>query len=1568
MGIGDFISDITPDSVEDAVEGATEWVGNRVEDAGNWTADRLDDVGWESGADWVREKSRSVANRMGAEVDEMDLGQTEDKTKLVYGSPGKLRSTATHLRAFQKAFNNVGLGLEGLDSDSLKGQAADAFRGAVKVQPPKWYKGADAFEDAAKALEAFADTVTWAQGQAQHAIDKWKEGDKASEAAADAHKKKVEDYNKAVDRFNAQPADKRDRSRLPPKPGETFPDPGESLRKEAQDILTEARRQRNAAAETARSAITKARDAAPPKPSYAEQAGDGLDELEIMKIHFGGGIIKGTAGLVDFVRGINPTDPYNLTHPAEYVMSLNSTAAGLVQVANDPWSAGKQMLSDFMKDPAEGFGRLVPDVALTVATGGAGIGVKGARAAEELADAANAARRAEELGDAGSGARRADDVADPSRPPKVKCSGREPVDFATGRMFLPQVDVSLPGSLPLDFRRDFESSYRAGHWFGPTWSSTIDQRLTVDAIGVVFHGEDNLLLSYPHPAPGVPVLPESGPRFPLERHADGAYTLTDPEAGLVRHFLAPPGAEPGGDGTAPLAEITDRCGRTVTAEYDEHGNPLALTRSGGHRIEFTVKNDRITALRVAGTDLVRYRYEDGHLTEVIKSSGVPTRFEYDTEGRVLAWTDTNGSRYTFVYDDQDRCVSQTGVEGHLASNFHYSEPHPDTGLRTTTVTDSLGHTWRYTVNYRFQVVAETDPTGATTHTTQDRYNRVLSRTDPLGARTEFDYDDAGRLVSVTRPDGSVQRASYDELGMPVEHTLPGGARWRQEFDELGRRTSVTDPAGRTTRYTYDERGHFTSVTDPLGAVTQLGHDAAGLLVRRRDPVGGVTVYRRDALGRIVERVGPGGDSTHYDWTPEGHPTCVTHPDGSTEHWTYDGEGNCLSHTDALGATTRFEYTHFDLIVARTDPDGSRHEFVHDTELRLTSVINSRGLQWGYRYDAAGRLVEEADFDGRTTRYEVDPLGNVSSRTTPLGAIIRYERDVMGRVVAKDAAGAVTSYAYDPAGRLLQAVGPDGELTYQYDRSGRVKAELSDGRPLTFAYDAAGRRTRRVTPGGQVTEYAYDAAGRAVRLAAGGHEIAYIRDVTGHELSRHFGETLTLTSSWDEAGRITRQEFTFGDRTVSRRSYTYDGNGHLAGMDDTLRGPRRFALDTVGRVTAVVADRWSETYAYDRAGSGTTTARWPDAHAGADAQGEREYEGTRVMGAGANRYVYDGAGRLVRRTRTRLSRKADTWHYTYDAEDRLTSVTTPDGTVWRYRYDPLGRRTAKERLSAGGDRVVERTEFVWDGPVLAEQSTAPTGEVPHRTTLTWDYDGLTPVAQTERLIDAATQDEIDARFFAVATDLIGTPTELIDEQGSIAWHSRTTLWGITMWNATATAYIPLRFPGQYFDPETGLHYNHHRYFDPHTARYVTPDPLGLAPAPDPAGYVHNPHTTSDPLGLAPYENNGGLGSLVKVNKPDPAADALAERLGGESRVKFEHDPKGREIDAISDDYVAQSKPGGMQMGSALRNQAKATFEYAIQSGRTPYFHFDGEPGPGVIAKLQEYGRRYGIQPVIDTKPL
>ncbi|WP_256642703.1 RHS repeat-associated core domain-containing protein, partial [Streptomyces murinus] len=69
---------------------------------------------------------------------------------------------------------------------------------------------------------------------------------------------------------------------------------------------------------------------------------------------------------------------------------------------------------------------------------------------------------------------------------------------------------------------------------------------------------------------------------------------------------------------------------------------------------------------------------------------------------------------------------------------------------------------------------------------------------------------------------------------------------------------------------------------------------------------------------------------------------------------------------------------------------------------------------------------------------------------------------------------------------------------------------------------------------------------------------------------------------------------------------------------------------------------------------------------------------------------------------------------------------------------------------------------------------------------------------------------------------------------------------------STTYTPLRFPGQYYDPETGLHYNYFRHYDPETARYLSPDPLGLAPALNPSAYIQNPALSTDHLGLAPDE--------------------------------------------------------------------------------------------------------------------
>jgi RHS repeat-associated protein len=1084
----------------------------------------------------------------------------------------------------------------------------------------------------------------------------------------------------------------------------------------------------------------------------------------------------------------------------------------------------------------------------------------------------------------------------------VRSQGSDPVDMATGAMFLPQVDVELPGNLPLSFTRRVASDYRCGWWFGPGWASTIDQRLEIDADGIVLVTEDGLLLAYPHPgSPSSQVLPESGPRRPLTHLDDGGYRVEDPLTGHIRHF-APPA-----DGIALLARITDRNQHTITFDYDEHGAPLAMRHSGGYHLKLTTEEGRITALSLAGapddgSDVVikRYGYTDGNLTETINSSGLPLRFTYDERLRITSWTDTNDSRYVYSYDDRDRCVAEGGEAGHITVTLDYDGTDPVwPDCRITTLTTAEGTSTRFVVNGNSQVIAEIDPLGGTARTAYDDHHHIVSRTDELGHTTTLDRDEAGRPTEVIRPDGALFRFEYGADGLLTVIGRPDGGSWRRTYDERGNCTAMTDPTGATTRFTYDTAGRVTEVVDALGNARTVRCNAAGLPVAATDPLGATTTWERDAFGRIVKYVDPLGETTRLVWTVEGLLARRITCDGASESWSYDGEGNCISHTTPAGAVTRFEYTHFDLPSARTGPDGARYQFIHDHSLRLAQVVSPQGLTWTYEHDAAGRLVSETDFDGRTLTYTYDAAGHLTSRTDMLGQIVDYTYDVVGNLTQKRSDEGVTQFTYDVNRHLVAATAPDAELALLRDANGRVTCEVVNGRRLTYQYDQLGRVSRRTTPSGASSGWTYDRAGNRSQLNASGREIRFRHDWSGLETARHFGDNSVLTQVYDGLGRLTAQELFHGDDTLMCRDYTYAEDGNLIGIDDSSYGSRRFELDAANRVTAVRASGWSEQYAYDAAGN-LSAASWPAGYPADQATGARAYIGTKVTRAGDTRYKYDSLGRVVLRQRKRLSHKPETWHYSWDSENRLRSVRTPDGVCWRYLYDPLGRRIAKQRIAPDGLTVVEQIDFTWDGVILCEQTTS-TPSSPHLVATTWDHDGLHPIVQTERILADASQEEIDSRFFSIITDLVGTPTELVDERGDVAWRTRATLWGITAWNSDASAYTPLRFPGQYYDPETGLHYNYFRHYDPETARYLTPDPLGLAPAPNPVTYVANPHSGVDLLGLSPYYSgiapNGQRGPAYAVVTPQVLDDAANNLIGS---------PPGR---------GARYAPPGFQGGAA-----------------------------------------------------
>ncbi|GAB6902278.1 DUF6531 domain-containing protein [Kineosporia succinea] len=1009
--------------------------------------------------------------------------------------------------------------------------------------------------------------------------------------------------------------------------------------------------------------------------------------------------------------------------------------------------------------------------------------------------------------------------------------GRDPVDMVNGEMVMQVTDFELPGLLPMVLERTYASTYGVGRWFGPSWSSFLDQRLEVDTQGVCFAYSEAVLVSYPSLAPGESALPDEGPRMPLKRRGDGHYSVTDPGSGLT-YWFAPPPEELGPVGVVlPLAAVSDRNGNRIDLGYDAVTGWLTeITHTGGYHVDVECQDGHITEFRLAGRDgaddvtMIRYGYDErGRLTDVINSSGLPMKFGYDRHNRMTSWTDRNGTWYRYTYDGAGRVIRTAGSAHCFDGEMRY-----DSENRVTVEVNSLGAETTYHYNEDGQVVRVVDPLGHVTTTTWDRYHRRTSETDPLGRTVRWVFDEKNQLVETSRPDGLSTRIEYGESGLPVRAIQPDGTEWRHTYDDRGNLRSTTDPLGGTTRYARTDRGALLSVTDALGRSTTVACDEAGLPTSFADPSGAVTMLARDSFGRVCSRTDPQGRVVEFEWSVEGRLVGFRAPDGARQTWRHDPEGSLVEQVDALGQTTTFEQTYFDLPSVQTAPDGARITRTYDTELRPVTLTDARGLVWRYEYDPAGRLVRETDFDGRVLQYRYDAAGQLLERSNGAGEVTRMHRDVLGQVVRQESAADDLTFAYDPAGRLVRAVNRAARVEFDRDVLGRVLAETINGRTVASVYDAGGRRSARRTPSAAESHWRYDDADRPVALTAGDQVLAFGYDQAGDEVTRTLGAGATLTQSWSPGGRLTGQEVRSGEHRLSR-GFVRRGDGHVTRVEGP-EGVRRYTLDPLGRITGLDAGERSERYAYDAAGH-RTAAR----HPGSGDDSTWETTGTRVSRAGRFRYDYDRDGQLVRKRQALLSGGFRVWLFTWDDQRRMTGVTTPDGARWEYRYDALGRRISKHRLDADG-RIAERVLFAWDGVELAEQVVERSARVE---VTTWDSapEQVRPLVQRQRSAS-------DAQFFAIVTDPVGTPTELVDETGRVWPQEPAHVWAA----AGPDSLCPLRFPGQYHDPESGLHYNLNRYYDPDSAAYVSSDPLGLGGGSAPYGYPANPLSSADPLGL------------------------------------------------------------------------------------------------------------------------
>ena len=249
--------------------------------------------------------------------------------------------------------------------------------------------------------------------------------------------------------------------------------------------------------------------------------------------------------------------------------------------------------------------------------------------------------------------------------------------------------------------------------------------------------------------------------------------------------------------------------------------------------------------------------------------------------------------------------------------------------------------------------------------------------------------------------------------------------------------------------------------------------------------------------------------------------------------------------------------------------------------------------------------------------------------------------------------------------------------------------------------------------------------------------------------------------------------------------------------------------------------------------------------------------------GDRHYDYDAYGNLTRERRG-TGQKLVT-EYRYDCQHRLIGASLPGGSIASYKYDAFGRRIEK---TVDGST----TEFLWQGERLIAES----GDNRYRTYI-YEPGSFRPLA----MLDG--EGPRKATPFYYQLDHLGTPQELTDYSGEIMWSAKYRAYGNLAALDIGEIDNPLRFQGQYFDSETGLHYNRHRYYNPSSGRFLTPDPIKLAGGLNSYQYVPNPTGWIDPLGLACKQANG------PTPKKPPQKDTPPEI--GET-LEFEHFEQAR----------------------------------------------------------------------------
>ncbi|UUY07326.1 RHS domain-containing protein [Pseudomonas sp. J452] len=916
-------------------------------------------------------------------------------------------------------------------------------------------------------------------------------------------------------------------------------------------------------------------------------------------------------------------------------------------------------------------------------------------------------------------------------------------------------------------------------------------------------------------------------------------------------------------GRAPspyVAQMTeeDAHGNRTLTEYNRYGQTIRVQYADGSEIRksYDPATNRIAEEISERGIKTQYRYDGkGNLIELIEAAGLPeetrTGYRYNALGQL---------------EGEDRPGDEAAQTPAASWNYGYDGK----GNRNLT-RDPLNYETRYTHDVLGNVLSVTNALEKTWASTYDAVGNLKSLKTPLNQETLYGYDDLGQRVSVRAPNGATQVIEPNATGLPKSITDAANARTQFEYDASQRLVAVVDPYGNRVERQYDSRGRLKTSKDQAGNAAQYRYE--------QDRLSGVDYptyqenYEYDSRERRLsearlysERGEVKTQRDQFRYLADGLQSEWIDPAQNATRPSYDNLGRLTSSTDAEGGVTRFTYDARGNMVQVTDPAGRITRFRYDARDAVASEIKAGNgdtptTERRYVYDKVGNLKQATTPDGRVSTYHYDDSNH----------LLRIDHFATTSAVEIDETNGTTTYGYNVLNRLASYEDEASKAIYTHDVLGRVEsitttykqADPVFSKTISYIYDLNGRKTSYTTPEQQSYGYRYTPHGRLAGVSIPDEGSISFQDFNWlRPQSILFPGGNQYSLGYDGLQRYESRVLkdAAGNPMLSWQ-YDYDAVGNITAIEGQ-GGKTTYDYDKLYRLTEAKYPegdgRKNEAYVYDGVGNRLDEAVSKDE---LDI-GQWQYNShNQLVSHDGIGYRYNRDGHLIERGALQAdgsliqSGAIDHWLYQYDARARLVEVEKNGQVLARYTYNPLGQRIGKTLPQQGTTTYYLYSEeglvgeYDAQGELLQEYAYNPTAP--------WMSQPLFTRAKSN-----AQGSALQVHYYG--TSHLGTPEVAFLKSGEVTWRAKTQAFG----EATVTLNAlnnPLRFPGQYFDQETGLHYNYYRDYDASLGRYMQSDPIGIAGGLNYYAYVGGrPLRYIDPSGTNAIVVGGFIAAVVYLS--------------------------------------------------------------------------------------------------------